>query len=634
MYLAKIKIQNFRNLQDVDICLNKGLNILLGENDSGKTALIDAIRLVLGTRDYDRTILTKEDFFVDPTGRANNLKIQLEFEDLLSDEAPHFLEWIGIRNKKVDDTLEYFLRVTLNASRKEVNQLINKYDREVNFSITAGPDDVGTNLPSELRDLLRATYLKPLRDAEQELSSRKGSRLSQILIAHPEIRQQDNSIDKDSIPGIIHSANAKVREHPSIRRQADVLNHNYLSNFILGDESISASINISDPSLRGILERLELSLVDSIPNIQMKHGLGLSNLLFMATELLLLGSSQSAALPLLLIEEPEAHLHPQLQIRLMQFLQQKAVQQEEIRSVQIIVTSHSPNLASRTGLENVTLVHSGRLFSLGKSYTCLDHSDYKFLERFLDVTKANLFFARGVIIVEGGAEQILLPTIARLIGFPFEKYGVSIVNVGSVGLFRYARIFQRKDGKDIGIRVACLADMDLPPDDARRYLWGENKQRNRPTQSSFNQEQITQQRTEKENRSSGGPVRAFVSSQWTLEYDLCIQSPDIALLVYQAIQLAKVSKKNLDGITSEEKDKIKKEAYAQFEKWKETPNSEIQIATNIYEELFLKRASKPETAQFLVELLDECFENTPPENLMSVFPDYIVSAIKYVTGQS
>ena len=103
MYLAKIKIHNYRLIRETELCLNKGLNIFLGENDLGKTALIDAIRLVLGMCDYDRAVLTKDDFFVDANGRTKNLKIQMEFEDLSDEEARIFLEWIGIKNKKKMD---------------------------------------------------------------------------------------------------------------------------------------------------------------------------------------------------------------------------------------------------------------------------------------------------------------------------------------------------------------------------------------------------------------------------------------------------------------------------------------------------------------------------------------------------
>src|SRR4029077_3218812 len=101
-----------------------------------------------------------------------------------------------------------------------------------------------------------------------------------------------------------------------------------------------------------------------------------------------------------------------------------------------------------------------------KTATKLDSSDYDFLARFLDATKANLFFAKGVLIVEGDAENLLLPAIARRIGRPLGAYGVSIVKVGHTGLFRYSRIFQREDESILPIPVACIADRDVPPDAA------------------------------------------------------------------------------------------------------------------------------------------------------------------------
>ncbi len=625
MYLAKVLIQNYRIFQKMDLDLNKGLNILLGENDSGKTALVDSIRLVLGTRDYDRMILTKDDFFVNNTGRTCNLKIQLVFEDLSDEEARLFLEWIGIRERKPNGSLAYFLKVTFEASRKNIDQLANKFDREINYSLTAGPDEVGSSLVPEVRDLLRATYLKPLRDAEQELAARKGSRLSQILIAHPDIRQQDNSTDANSIPGIINTANRMVREHPSIQRQSNSLNQNYLSNFSLGDNPIAASINISDPSLKSILERLELSLLDAIPDVQTNHGLGLNNLLFMATEMLLLGSNQSSELPLLLIEEPEAHLHPQLQIRLMEFLLQQTIPKDESRPIQIIVTSHSPNLASTVALESVVLVVSGKTFPLGPQYTCLNHNDYLFLQRFLDVTKANLFFAKGVIIVEGPSEQILIPQIARFIGLPFEKFGISMVNVETVGLFRYARIFQRKNGDDIGIRVACITDLDIPPDEAKELVG------NRRTKRDFSDEQITQLRQQKVNRAVGGPVQVYVSPQWTLEFALCSHHLGIALLFYQAVKMAELSKNRLEGITNDEMLQIKREVVSQYHAWRIQKLTSLQISTNIYDSFINHRASKPEASQFFVKILEEKIINVKPDKIAHLFPEYIILAIKYVT---
>lgn len=167
-------------------------------------------------------------------------------------------------------------------------------------------------------------------------------------------------------------------------------------------------------------------------------------------------------LPLLLIEEPEAHLHPQRQLRLMQFLQKHANSDlSDGQGIQIIVTTHSPNLASVIDLDNLVLMHNGKAYSLAYGQTGLRKSDYGFLKRFLDVTKANLFFARGVIIVEGDAENILLPTLASLLGWDLTEHGVSIVNVGGTGLRRFARIFLRKD-------TERNEDISLPGEDIKK----------------------------------------------------------------------------------------------------------------------------------------------------------------------
>ena len=125
----------------------------------------------------------------------------------------------------------------------------------------------------------------------------------------------------------------------------------------------------------------------------------------MACELLLLGR-RPEGLPLLLIEEPEAHPGiPQRQLRFDGVLDKAAVGkvQGTHRPVQVILSTHSPNLASKIALPNLVLLEGGHAFSLASDHTKLETGDYRFLERFLDVTKANLFFAHGVIVVEGDA---------------------------------------------------------------------------------------------------------------------------------------------------------------------------------------------------------------------------------------
>ena len=202
----------------------------------------------------------------------------------------------------------------------------------------------------------------------------------------------------------------------------------------------------------------------------------------------------------------------------MQFLQgQAGIQRPDGQKIQIIVTTHSPNLASAIRLDNLLLVQDGKAFSLAAGETELSPSDYRFLERFLDVTKANLFFARGVVIAEGDAENILLPTLARLMGRDFGEHGVSIVNVGGTGLRRFARIFQRRDTENdgqINVPVACVTDLDVMPDCAPVVIgkvkegedWPEQGKRRWRARSDFTGDELTARREEIRAKASGQKV--------------------------------------------------------------------------------------------------------------------------------
>lgn len=164
-----------------------------------------------------------------------------------------------------------------------------------------------------------------------------------------------------------------------------------------------------------------------------------------------------------MIEELEAHIHPQAQMKVI-----SALQQEE--SVQFILTTHSPNITSKvklgkdTDVNSILMCNSDNVFPMGADYTKLEKKDYKFLDTFLDVTKSNLFFAKGVILVEGWAEEILIPVIASKMGLDLTQHEISVVNVGSTAYLHFARVFMRKSEPEMKVKCAIVTDLDVRPD--------------------------------------------------------------------------------------------------------------------------------------------------------------------------
>lgn len=484
MYLYKLKLWNFRkygSTEPFDIAkpnlivnFQQGLNLLVGENDSGKTSIIDAIKYVLLTNSREYIRLDLENDFFKKGERANKLRIECHFKFDSEETSKNFLEW-----GHFNDDGGYELKVFLEAECRD--------GKIVPYDIRGGIDDEGVVLDARVRELLRITYLKPLRDAEIELANRKGSRLSQVLDSHVAFTDKQNhflsrtikrankeisnffkgetpnyltlrdtikeEIEDDDLKEKIDEIFEEYSQEPNNKGKelADQVNK-YLKSFF-GVETFS-NFKISETSLKGILEKLSLHLEE------VNSGLGSHNLLFIAVELLLLERQDDyTGLRLALIEEIEAHLHPQAQMRLVEYLQKEC----EEKKVQMILTTHSPNLASKIKLENLIICHDSHVYPMGSDYTLLEKGDYAFLERFLDITKANLFFAKGVLLVEGDAENLILPTIAKIIDCDLTQHGVSIINLRALTFKYYERIFIQKNKtseEQMNIPVAIVTDVD------------------------------------------------------------------------------------------------------------------------------------------------------------------------------
>lgn len=554
MYLSRVELRNFRLFQELNLELNRGLNVLVGENDCGKTSLIDAIRYALGTNSSDWTYVAESDFFDNST----ELSIRLKFSEV-DTHAHRFVEHLS-HEEYTDATGAKKRRSVLYAQlRAQKTGIERRGYPYIRTEVRSGRDGNGPLLEADIRSFLATTYLKPLRDAEAELSAGRASRLSQILSSSRDIRE-----GVDEILTIIANANQSLlADDAALKKSAANIREDYLHKLIFerDKDTLGVFIDIAGVKsdeldglqetekrrhLRAVLEGLSLTLTDD----RRLHGLGYHNLLFMAAELLLLEQEATKEFPLLLVEEPEAHLHPQLQMKLLQFINSKAKTATKPDGVQCILTTHSPNISSKADPSEIILLNGGSAWPFRSGETELAENDYVYLRKFLDVTKANVFFAKGLLFVEGEAENILLPELASLLGRPLESYGVSVVKYDNSGSWkRFAKLFLR-NGKDedasawVPTKLCVLRDLDLwPPcaeekDDGtnpygflvRKEAGADRRGGNlaywEHADDEERQGQIEARKAEHKKETSDGDslerqcIKVFVSDRWTFEFCL------------------------------------------------------------------------------------------------------------------
>lgn len=623
MYLQYIELQNFRCFGEMSrVYFGKGLNVLVGENDSGKSAIIDAIRIILGTTDQSWYHIDLSDFHNED--RQCEIIINLKFVDLTLEEQAAFLECLSYENVDNKNIPCLYLHWAC-------KYLLNFVPPRAMTNLTTGVMGDGPVLPAAAKELLRVTYLRPLRDAYSNMQAGRNSRLSQIFQSIPELNSGESvyvegmDLKHLSLTGIADLSNKLLAEHPKLQKANQDISDIVASKMLLKGDHVDTQFAVAgtnaaeNKKLIALLEKLDLSAKAN--NSSGKVGLGTSNVLSMACELLL---NRQAGSSFLLIEEPEAHVHAQRQLRLMQSLQAEANSID--RSQQIIVTTHSPILASVINLENITIIKDAKAYSLQSKDTLLNASDYRFLERFLDATKANMFFAKAVIMVEGSSEELLLPTIARILDKDLTECGVSIVNVRGTGLQRYAKIFQRANSDEqLMIKVACITDRDVMPDCAPAICikaeysdpvaWPAN--RKWKTESDYPKlEDKEKHLSEICNRADGQYVKTFVANHWTFEYDLAYAG------LWDEIIEAIVRVNYVEDNRESQKNAIA----AKISGF----NSPEQKASYLYSFFSKDNVSKAEVAQQLADILEQKYAEAK-DDLLAKLPAYILGAINYVT---
>ena len=218
MYISTVSITNFRAFGAVPtiIKFKKGLNVIVGENDCGKSAILailDAIRIVLGSTDQSWYRLTERDFHNEDT--SNEITITCTFLDLNEREKASFLECLTYESNKNDSTV----KLVLNWSCKSLKELL---PLRITTSITTGINGDGPSPLPEAKELLRVTYLKALRDSSSDMQAGRSSRLSHIIQGLPSVKDGTSeyisgmNLEELSLAGIADLSNQLLKEHKII----------------------------------------------------------------------------------------------------------------------------------------------------------------------------------------------------------------------------------------------------------------------------------------------------------------------------------------------------------------------------------------------------------------------------------